>query len=574
MPGKRAKYQGLAVSPGLAVGKACVFGKILVVPRRKIKVSQVERELQRLTDAIAESKQELSQLKSVAESEVGIKDAEIFGTHLLFLDDPVFLAKIQKKLVENKINLEAAVEDVTSESIRMFSKIHDPHFRERIQDIRDVGMRLLENIMGFDRSLLLSTDEDVIIVSSELTPSQTINLKKNRIRGFVTEKGGPTSHAAILARSLGIPLVSGVHNLETRLKMGSLLIVDGFRGEILQNPTEEELSTFRKQLESLHIQEDKEKKIAKLPTRTKDGVRIKVLANIRSEDDVTAAIHANADGIGLYRTEMHFLNHAEFPSEDEQLIDYRRVVEKIAPSPVTIRTLDLGGDKFSGFYPDLRETNPYLGLRAIRVSLEHPELFKMQLRAILRASVFGNVKLLLPMISGVEQVIKTKRLIRKCARELKRENLAFNAKIPVGAMIEVPSASLVIDSILKYADFLSVGTNDLIQYTIAVDRGNEMVSDLYEPVHPAILKLLSRMAKAARRANKSISICGEMAGDTRYTALLLGMGYTELSMSSFFIPHLKSKIHSLTMTEAKQTAQRVLALEKIKEIKKYINNSW
>lgn len=574
MPTKRAKYHGLAVSPGLAIGKVCVFGDIHVAPRRKIKVSQVERELNRLTKAIEQSKLELSELKSLAEKKVGIKEAEIFGAHLLFLDDPVFLAQIQKKMVENKINLEAAVEDVMTDSVRMFSKIQDPHLRERIQDIRDVGRRLLENLMGFDRSSILSTEDDVIIAADELTPSQTVNLKKNRIRGFVTEKGGPTSHAAILARSLGVPLVSAIPNLISRLKMGSLLIVDGFHGELISNPSKEELESFQNRLKTLHIQEDEKKRIAKLPATTKDGVTIQVFANIRSEDDVQTAIHANADGIGLYRTEIHFLDHDQFPNEDEQLEHYRRVVERMLPNPVTIRTLDLGGDKFSRFYPDLKETNPYLGLRAIRISLEHPELFKIQLRAILRASVYGNVKLMLPMISGIEEIIKTKRLLRKCKAELRQEKKAFNAKLSLGVMIEVPSASLVIDSILKYVDFVSVGTNDLIQYTIAVDRGNEKVSNLYEPIHPAVLTLLNNLAQAAKRAKKPISICGEMAGDPRYTSLLLGMGYSELSMSSFFIPHVKSKIRTMTMAEVESITKKILSLEKISDIKQYLNNSW
>jgi len=574
MPAKRAKYHGLAVSPGLAIGKACVFGEIQMTPRRKIKVSQVERELNRLSVAIKKSKQDLSELRSVAEQKVGIKQAEIFGAHLLFLDDPVFLAQIQKKLVENKINLEAAVEDVMFDSVRMFSKVQDPHLRERIQDIRDVGRRLLENIMGYDRSEFLSTEEDVIIAAEELVPSQTIDLKRNRIRGFVTEKGGATSHAAILARSLGVPLVSGIPDLIPHLKIGDLLLVDGFNGEIVLNPSKEEIASFQNRLKTLHIREDEEKRIAKLPATTKDGVRVRVLANIRSEDDVDTAIHAKADGIGLYRTEIHFLDHEQFPSEEEQLEHYQRVVERMAPNPVTIRTLDLGGDKFSRFYPDLKETNPYLGLRAIRISLEHPELFKIQLRAILRASVYGEVRLMLPMISGLEEVIKTKRLLQRCKTELRREKIAFDNKLPVGVMIEVPSASLVIDSILKNVDFISVGTNDLIQYTIAVDRGNERVSTLYEPVHPAVLMLLNNLVQAADRAKKPISICGEMAGDPRYIALLLGMGYTELSMSSFFIPHVKSKIRTMSMTEAKRTTEKILSLEKIGEIKQYLKNSW
>lgn len=565
-----SKFHGIAVSPGVAWGKAFILGSPPKITRRKIRVGQVMQELSRLNQAIEISKEQLTDLKKNIAEKASAKEANIFDAHLLFLNDPVFLAQIQKKLVEDRNNVEAAVEDVIQESIKTFSATQDAYLKERIQDIRDVGRRILENLIGYCQQCLIGEEKDLIIIAPEITPSQTASFNTNQIKGLITEKGGPTSHAAILARSLGIPLVTGIPNLARIVELSSPIIINGYNGEVIINPTQKQVEKYWTSIKELDEKKRLEKKSVGLPSITKDGYNIQLLANIRTEEDIELARMFHAEGIGLYRTEIHFIDRNDYPTEDEQFQHYRTIVEKMAPHSVTIRTMDLGGDKFTPYYSDnhrFRERNPYLGLRAIRLSLKYPEIFKQQLRAILRASAYGNVRILLPMISSIEEIRQVKRLMVQSMQELKNRQLPFQENVQIGAMIEIPSAALMVSSILTEVDFLSVGTNDLIQYTLAVDRGNAQVSDLYEPLHPAVLHLLKIIIDAANKMGKEISICGEMAGDVRYSKLLLGLGYIHLSMSSYFIPQVKRLIRSITLTEAKALAEKVLSLSELKEIK-------
>jgi len=566
----QSKFHGIAVSPGIAWGKACILGGPPKITRRKIRVGHVTRELSRLYQAIETSRSQLEDLKKRITEKLSSKEASIFEAHLLFLKDPIFLAQIQKKLVEERINVEAAVDDVIQESIATFSSTQDAYLKERIQDIRDVGRRILDNLIGYSQQCLIGEEKNLIIIAPEITPSQTAGFSTRQIKGLITEKGGPTSHAAILARSLGIPLVTGIPNLTQLVELSTPVLMNGNSGLVIINPTQRQIQKYQTSAKELDKKKKQEKKVVGLPAITKDGHKIQLLANIRTEEDIELARMFHAEGIGLYRTEIHFIDRTDYPSEDEQYEHYRTIVEKMAPYPVTIRTMDLGGDKFSPYFSEnhrYRERNPYLGLRAIRLSLKHPEIFKQQLRAILRASVSGVVKILLPMIASIEEIKQVKQLIQQSMRELQRMQLSFREDIEIGAMIEIPSAALAIHSILNEVDFISVGTNDLIQYTLAVDRGNAQVSELYEPLHPAVLYLLKYIADAAISAGKEISICGEMAGDVRYSRLLLGMGYTHLSMSSFFIPQVKRTIRAITMSDAHSLVTKALSLNEVKKIK-------
>lgn len=570
---KQTKFQGIAISPGIAWGKACIFGSAPKIARRKIRVGQVARELSRLSLAIDASRSQLEDLRQKIIDKLSMKEAAIFEAHLLFLNDPVFLAQIQKKLVEERINIEAAVNDVIQESVTTFSSTQDAYLKERIQDIRDVGRRILDNLIGYSQQCLIGEESDLIIIAPEVTPSQAAGFNTSQIKGLITEKGGPTSHAAILARSLGIPLITGIPNLPRHIELSTPILMNGYSGEIFVNPTFKQIEKYQTSAKELDKQKQQEKKVVGLPSVTRDGQKIQLLANIRSEEDIDLAQMFYAEGIGLYRTEMHFLDRDDYPSEDEQFEHYRAIIEKMAPSPVTIRTMDLGGDKFNPYYSHnhrFREQNPYLGLRAIRLSLKYPEIFKQQLRAILRASVFGNAQILFPMIASIEEVKQIKRLLFQSMRELDQMKLPFKEDIPIGTMIEIPSAALAIDSILLEVDFISVGTNDLIQYTLAVDRGNAQVSQLYEPLHPSVLFLLKHVADAAKKAGKEVSICGEMAGDIRYAKLLVGLGYTLLSMSSYFIPQVKRVIRATSLDEARTLANKALSLTEVKKIRMLI----
>jgi phosphotransferase system enzyme I (PtsI) len=566
----QSKFHGIAVSPGIAWGKACIFGSPPKIARRKIRVGQVTRELARLDQAIDISRTQLEDLKQKIVEKASAREANIFDAHVLFLNDPVFFAQIQKKLVEERINVEAAVDGVIQESVATFSSTQDAYLKERIQDIRDVGRRILNNLIGYSQQCLIGEEKNLIIIAPEITPSQAASLTTSQIKGLITEKGGPTSHAAILARSLGIPLVTGIHNLARHVELSTPILMNGNTGEVIINPSQKQVEKYRISVKELDEQKKQEKKVVGLPAVTKDGHNVQLLANIRTDEDIELAQMFHAEGIGLYRTEIHFIDRADYPSEEEQFQHYRTIVEKMAPFPVTIRTMDLGGDKFSPYYSDnhrYRERNPYLGLRAIRLSLRQPEFFKQQLRAILRASTFGTVKILLPMIASVEEIRQVKRLIHQSMRDLQKQHLSFREEIEIGAMIEIPSAALAIQAILKEVDFISVGTNDLIQYTLAVDRSNAQVSELYEPLHPSVLFLLKFIADAANQAGKEISICGEMAGDICYAKLLIGLGYRHLSMSSFFIPQVKRIIRAITIEEATALAKKALSLQEVKKIK-------
>lgn len=569
---KHTRITGIAISPGIGYGKVCIWGTAPAVKRRKIRVGQVSPEIKRLEKAIDISLIQIDDIRTKVSNKIGEKEADIFGAHAMLLKDPVLMVQIEKKIVEKRINAEAAIEEVIDESVKVYATANETYLKERIQDFRDVGRRLVDNLAGYNQECLLADESEIIVIAEEITPSQLMEADHSMINGFITEKGGETSHVAILARSLGIPLVSGIHDVLRRLKPGSPLLINGFNGTILRNPTNGEIKAERNEFPRIVITESEIEKLNKLPVETADGFPVTLLANVRSEADITYAKQFKSAGIGLYRTELAFNNRRSFPTEEEQFNSYKQVVEEMAPAPVTIRTLDLGGDKFSPYYPYQKksELNPYLGMRAIRISLARPDILRNQLQAIVRASAFGHVKLLLPMISGIEEIRKIKRLLYRILRDYQKEKIPFDADLKIGAMIEIPSAVIAIRSILREVDFISVGTNDLIQYTLAVDRSNEAVSHYYEPMHPAVLHLLQQIAAAAKREKKEASICGEMAADVRYTKLLLGLGYNVFSMSSLFIPQIKKIVRTIRIDDAREMAYKALNLWEIKKIKKLV----
>ncbi|MBD3290732.1 phosphoenolpyruvate--protein phosphotransferase [candidate division KSB1 bacterium] len=570
---KQTRITGIAISPGIGYGKACIWGTAPAVKRRKIRVGQVSSELKRLEKAVDMSLKQIFDIRDKVSDKIGEKEADIFGAHAMLLRDPVLMAQVEKTIVEQRINAEAAIEEVIDESVKVYATTNEMYLKERIQDFRDVGRRLVDNLAGFNQECLLADESDIIVIAAEITPSQLMEADHSKIKGFVTEMGGETSHVAILARSLGIPLVSGISNVLNRIKAGLPLLVNGFNGTILRQPSNNEIKAEKKEFPRIVISESEIEKLNKLPVETADGHPVTLMANVRSQTDIMFAKKFQSAGIGLYRTELAFNNKNSFPSEEYQFNTYKEVVQQIAPHPVTIRTLDLGGDKFSPYYPYLkkRELNPYLGMRAIRISLARPDILRDQLRAIVRASAHGQVKLLLPMISGVEEIRRIKRMLYRIMRNFQKEGIPFDPDLRIGAMIEIPSAVIVISSILKEVDFISVGTNDLIQYTLAVDRSNETVSQYYEPMHPAVLHLLKQIAAAANREKKEASICGEMAADVRYTKLLIGLGYNVLSMSSLFIPQIKRVVRTITQDSARELAYKALNLWEIKKIKKLIH---
>jgi phosphotransferase system enzyme I (PtsI) len=570
---KRVKLYGLVVSPGLARGRVCLLGRPVTVKRRSVSRDQIPKELERLNRAIEAVREDLRRTRRVIGHDLGEKEATIFDAQLLVLDDPYFRSRIESVVKDEQLAAETAIDAVVQEFASRLADAADGHLREGIEHFRDVGERLVEYLIEqSSRDPCPDRGDDLILVAEEITPTQVAHLNQRSVRGIVTGRGGATSHAAILARSLGVPMVTNVRHGLRYLEPGAPVIVDAYRGIVIVHPLPRDVRLFERRQEEIAIQLAQEDEILRHPSHTRDGREVHLYANIGSPDEVEEALARGAEGIGLYRTEIHFLNRARLPGEEEQFGYYRAVAEKARPRPVVIRTLDLGGDKLGRFLRMEPEDNPYLGLRAIRISLARPELFLTQIRALLRAAVSENVRILLPMVSTVEEVEAARRLVERAKDELSAAGIPFGRDVPLGAMIEVPSAAMLVRDLLGLVDFVSVGTNDLIQYTVAVDRGNAQVSQLYEPLNPAVLRLLDSIRKAADEAGKEVAICGEMAGDTRYTALLVGLGYQHLSMSPFFIPQVKRVILNLHYSDAQRVAARILEIPRIERIRRELRS--
>ncbi len=561
--------------PGIAASQGIAYGQIFVYIRNDVEVPayQVEpenriEEVARFDRALVVTRQQISKIKNEVEKNIGPEEAAIFDAHLMVLEDQALIGETIRDFESTGRNIETCFNQVSSRYIQAFSEIDDEYLRERAGDLKDVAQRVLQNLLGQAETSLSKLADQRIVVASEITPSDSASMDRTAALGVVTDSGSKTSHAVIVARSMKIPAVVGVRNLTTRVSSGDWAIVDGYDGLVILNPSESTLFRYGKILEKKKSFESRLLEANRQPAITLDGVTVSLMANIEKTDEVAKAKSYVADGIGLYRTEYLFLNASRLPSEQEQYLAYKSVVEAMAPLPVVIRTLDLGGDKPMAGHADLfpKEDNPFMGFRAIRFCLEHQDIFKDQLRAILRASAHGKVRMMYPMISGTEELARANVVLAECRAELKTKGLAYDEKLEVGAMIEIPSAAATADLLAKTCAFFSIGTNDLIQYMLAIDRVNDRIAHLYEPTHPAIVRTLKQIVDEGHRQKIAVSVCGEMAGDPVFAPLLFGLGVDCLSMSPAWIPSVKYLIRAMTMADARVLAAEALTLDSPKEI--------
>jgi len=561
-------FRGIPVSPGVRRGKVLVLTKAQDrVPEQHLAEADVPNEVQRFEQALIQTRHQILRMQEVVSERLGAQEGAIFDAHLLVLEDPVFIEEVTRRIQNERLTAEYAFQQVADKFIRGLSAIDDEYLRERAADMRDVTSRILNNLLGNqeDASVFRLT-EPCIIISHDLTPSQTAQLDKRFVLGFATDVGSKTSHTAIMARSLRIPAVVGLESASKVMITGQYALLDGFNGLVIINPTDQTLFEYGQLAKRQVTLEEKLKETRDQPAVTLDGARIILSANIEQPGDAEGVIQSGAEGVGLFRTEYLFINRDVLPSEEEQYQAYRQVAVALKPHPVIIRTLDLGGDKFLSQLEVPQEMNPFLGWRAIRFCLQEKEVFRSQLRAILRASAEGNIKMMYPMISSVTEVEQANALVEEYKGELRRENTPFNENLEIGAMIEIPSAALAADALARKVNFFSVGTNDLVQYSLAVDRLNEKIAHLYEPTHPAILRLIHMTVEAAHKKGIWVGVCGEMAGDPLVAPLLLGLGVEELSVAPISVPRIKFLIRRMKMAEAKELADCALKCDSAREI--------
>jgi phosphotransferase system enzyme I (PtsI) len=565
------KFTGIPASAGVAIGVAFVFrgDELPEIPRYSIKKTEVDAEQDRLNKALSETMQELKTLRERAKREISREQAEIFQAHLMMLEDVDFHERLVDRLKTTLCNIEWVVWDVSREFSQKLKLSPDPVFRERAVDIADVSRRLLHNLISVTsgRSSLAELDRDVILVARDLMPSDALTMNKNHVRGLALDEGSNTSHTAILARAFNIPAVLGLSVISKEIKDGEILTVNGTTGVVAVNPDKRTLTRQENEEKLRRRQSDRLAALRDLPAETTDGRRVALKANIGFSEEAEHALHFGAEGIGLYRSEFFFITPGKAADEEAQYETYSRVLKTMGTLPVTVRTVDLGGDKV---IPEVQagfEKNPLLGWRAIRLSLANPELFKVQLRAILRAGADGNVRIMFPMISGIEEMEQALVLLDEARAELKKKRQPHAKKVETGAMIEIPSAAITADILAEKSDFFSIGTNDLIQYSLAVDRGNEKVSRLSEPYHPAMLRLLKRIIDAAHEKGIKAAMCGELAGDSSATALLLGLGLDEFSMISSAIPQVKRIIRGISMESCQALAAECLRGRCVAEVR-------
>lgn len=564
-------FRGIAASPGVVIGKVFCLGKEdFGIRRRLISPEEIPREVSRFKGVLDQTKNEVLKIKEEVAQKLSPEEARIFDAHLLILDDPYLREVIINKLTKRRVCLEYAIKHTVSDIVDKFTSIGDKYLKSRAGDIRDVGRRLLGNLLGRQRDALARLKEEVIVIAHDLSPSDTAQMHKERVIGFATDIGGKTSHTAIMARSLEIPAVVGLADITARVQDGDRVIVDGDRGVVWVNPGEPTQRRYQLVQARRQAQEKELKGLRARAPKTLDGHRVKVTANIELPMEIRYVKEHGAIGIGLYRTEFLYLNRSTLPSEEEQYRAYQLVAKEMAPSSVVIRTLDLGGDKFLSQLNLAPEINPFLGLRAIRLCLHDVDLFKTQLRAILRASKQRNLKIMYPMISGIEELRAANQVLWEVKEEFKNKKVFFDEHIPVGAMIEIPSAALAADLLAKEVNFFSIGTNDLIQYFLAVDRVNERVAYLYEPLSPTILRLIKSVIDAGHRAGIWVSLCGEMASDPLAVLILLGLGLDEFSVGAISIPQVKKIIRSITFETAQRLADGALRLSTAKDVERFV----
>jgi phosphoenolpyruvate-protein phosphotransferase (PTS system enzyme I) len=572
--GDNVRLQGIAVSPGIIIGKARLIDRSeqKIVYKYLVNENDLAREVERFQNALQATREQITTIKNKMPEQLK-QHAFILDTHLMIIDDSMVSDATVKNILEEKINAEWALKKSIQKINKIFSEIEDEYIKGRVTDVENVAERILRNLAGKAQDSLSVIDESVIIVAHNLSPADTTELNTSKILGFITDIGGRTSHTAIMAQALEIPAVVGLETATSAVSEGCLLIVDGYKGEVIINPDVNLISAFQEKQTYYEKYKSSILRLSYLPSETVDGHRVTLKANIEFIEEIPAAKEHGAEGIGLYRTEYLYLRTKGIPDEEELFNDYKQVAEIILPEEVTIRTLDLGGDKFLAYYQGTKEMNPALGLRAIRFCLKEPDIFKSQLRAILRASAYGKVRILFPMISGLQELLDVKKILDEVMNDLDSRNVKYDHDIKIGIMIEIPSAVTVADILAKHVDFFSIGTNDLIQYALAIDRVNEHVAFMYEPYHPAVIRMIIQTAKAARDAGIEVSLCGEMAGDPMCASILLGIGIDELSMNSGSIPLIKKIIRSLSRKEAISDLNHIAELTTAMEVKNFIDKN-
>jgi phosphoenolpyruvate-protein phosphotransferase (PTS system enzyme I) len=567
-------YKGIAVSAGIAIGEAFVYSKDLLIPKYSISELQIKSEIDRFYIALKQTKNEFLLLKSKVINEMSEDEGKFLDSHIMMTEDQALIKEVVSKLKTDMKNVEWVIYQVVDTLVKKFNKMDDEYFRDRAVDIMDIGRKVMQRLLTQKSQSLSSLTKDVIIISSDITVSDTASMNKKHVLAFITEFGGRTSHVSILAKALGIPSIFGIQNISHELNTGDQVIVDGINGKIIVNPTEKVLQKYQSIKQDFEIKENEFLSTKDLKSVTKDGREIKLKANMEvPEQEIDLAISHGAAGIGLYRSEFLYLSKKMkvLPSEEQQFNAYKFILEKFHEQEVTIRTLDLGGDKIIHEIAE-KELNPYLGWRAIRFCLARKDIFKTQLRALYRASSYGNLQIMFPMISGLEEVVETKKVIKEVKQELRTEGYHFNENIPVGIMIETPAAAMMSDVLAKHVDFFSIGTNDLIQYTIACDRGNEKVAYLYEPLHPGVIRMLKIIIDNAKDAGIKVSLCGEMAADMENVAVLIGLGIDELSMSTVCILEIKQLVRNILYKEAKELVEELVSLNDYNQVIKKVKN--
>jgi phosphoenolpyruvate-protein phosphotransferase (PTS system enzyme I) len=567
MSGEEVRFQGIGVAPGIARGVVFIHHPDdEEPPKRRVEDFEVAKEIVRFESALIATRAQILEMQQRIAEAIGAKDASIFDAHLLVVEDRTLIDEVLRNLEREKFNVEFIFAEVANRYARTLSEIDDPYLRERAFDIHDVTRRVIRNLLGRSTKTMGNIDLPQIVVAHNITPSDTATLNRQLVLGFATDVGSRTSHTAIMARSLSIPAVVGLKDISQRLNPGQHVLLDGTNGIVILNPTDQTLWEYGEIEIKLEHVEEVLTSLRDTSSTTADGRHVILSANIELPEDVPMVVAAGAEGIGLYRTEFFFLNKNDLPSEEEQYAAYHAVAQAILPQGVIIRTLDLGGDKFLSHSHLPTEINPFLGCRAIRFCLERPDIFKVQLRAILRVSALGNVRIMFPMISGLSELRQAKEILESCKAELRDEGIPFMEGIELGIMIEVPSAALVAEALAREVSFFSIGTNDLIQYTIAVDRVNERIAHLYEPTHPAIIRLIEMTVAAAHAQGIWVGVCGEMAGEITLTPLLLALGVDELSVSAGLVPRVKRAVQSLDTKECTRLLEETRGLASATDI--------
>lgn len=567
------RLQGIAASNGIAIAKAYrLEHPDLTVEKQTIE--NPAEHVRRFQQALAKSKEELEAIQAHALKELGEDKAAIFSAHLLVLSDPELVQAVEQKIEQERVNAEFALHDVTSMFIAMFEAMDNEYMKERAADIRDVTKRVLAHLLGVTISNPSMITEEVIIVAEDLTPSDTAQLNRKYVKGFTTDIGGRTSHSAIMARSMEIPAVVGTKEATATIQNGDIVIIDGLDGEVIINPTEEMIAQYEQKRAAFAAQKAEWAKLVHEQTTTKDGHHVELAANIGTPNDVEGVLANGAEGIGLYRTEFLYMGRNELPTEEEQFEAYKTVLEKMEGKPVVVRTLDIGGDKELPYLDLPKEMNPFLGFRAVRLCLNMQDMFRTQLRALLRASVYGNLKIMFPMIATLDEFRQAKAVLLEEKEKLVAEGVAVSDHIEVGMMVEIPAAAVLADQFAKEVDFFSIGTNDLIQYTMAADRMNERVSYLYQPYNPAILRLIYNVIEAAHKEGKWVGMCGEMAGEELAVPILLAFGLDEFSMSATSILRVRSQLKKLSKQEAERVKDHILSLATAEEVVRFVKETF